>query len=115
VTLSKLLAPTMPFLAEELYQNLVRSVDREAPESVHLARLARATMKADRRKAEPGNEAGDEAGLAGHAARNQAAIKVRQPSGRSSLFGSSAAEAALEALDEPTPIAAVSYSLNPMS
>ncbi|MGW8226968.1 MAG: isoleucine--tRNA ligase, partial [Anaerolineales bacterium] len=36
-TLSKLLAPSMPFLAEELYQNLVCSADREAPESVHLA------------------------------------------------------------------------------
>ena len=31
-TLSKLLAPTMPFLADELYQNLVRSVDETAPE-----------------------------------------------------------------------------------
>ncbi len=37
VTLSKLLAPAMPFLADELYQNLVRSVDQFAPESVHLA------------------------------------------------------------------------------
>ncbi len=37
VTLAKLLAPTMPFLAEELYQNLVRSIDQKTPESVHLA------------------------------------------------------------------------------
>jgi len=37
VTLSRLLAPAMPFLADELYQNLVRSVDKFAPESVHLA------------------------------------------------------------------------------
>lgn len=37
VTLAKLLAPAMPFLADELYQNLVRSVDKKAPESVHLA------------------------------------------------------------------------------
>jgi isoleucyl-tRNA synthetase len=37
VTVAKLLAPSMPFLAEELYQNLVRSVDEAAPESVHLA------------------------------------------------------------------------------
>jgi isoleucyl-tRNA synthetase len=34
-TLSRLLAPAMPFLAEALYQNLVRSVDASAPESVH--------------------------------------------------------------------------------
>ncbi len=37
VTLSKLLAPFTPFIAEELWQNLVRSIDAEAPESVHLA------------------------------------------------------------------------------
>ncbi|GAG17394.1 unnamed protein product, partial [marine sediment metagenome] len=36
VTLSKLLAPTLPFLSEEVYQNLVRSIDPTAPESVHL-------------------------------------------------------------------------------
>ncbi|MEO8356599.1 MAG: isoleucine--tRNA ligase, partial [Chloroflexota bacterium] len=38
VTVAKLLAPSMPFLADELYQNLVRSMDESAPESVHLAR-----------------------------------------------------------------------------
>jgi isoleucyl-tRNA synthetase len=37
VILSKLLAPAMPFLAEELYQNLVCCVDPNAPESVHMA------------------------------------------------------------------------------
>src|SRR5512134_544741 len=37
VTISKLFAPSMPFLADELYQNLVRSVDSSASESVHLA------------------------------------------------------------------------------
>lgn len=37
VTLSKLLAPAMPFIADELYQNLVRSFEPDAPVSVHLA------------------------------------------------------------------------------
>ncbi len=36
VTLSKLIAPFVPFMAEDIYQNLVRSVDANAPESVHL-------------------------------------------------------------------------------
>jgi isoleucyl-tRNA synthetase len=37
VTLSKLLAPTMPFLSEAMYRNLVHSVDASQPDSVHLA------------------------------------------------------------------------------
>ncbi len=36
VTLAKLLAPFVPFISEEIYQNLVKSVDADAPESVHL-------------------------------------------------------------------------------
>ncbi len=79
VTLSKLLAPSMPFLAEELHQNLRRSVDEAAPESVHMQDW-------------PGyDEALIDEGLnrdmqmvmalasLGHAARDQAGIKVRQP------------------------------------
>jgi isoleucyl-tRNA synthetase len=79
MTVAKLLAPTMPFMAEELYQNLVRAIDPSAPESVHLADW-------------PAYDAGliDEqlnhdmtlvmqlASL-GHAARNKANRKVRQP------------------------------------
>src|SRR5262249_6344165 len=36
VTMTKVMAPALPFLMEEVYQNLVRSVDSAAPESVHL-------------------------------------------------------------------------------
>jgi isoleucyl-tRNA synthetase len=100
VTLSKLLAPSMPFLAEELHQNLVVSIqetDQAAPESVHLA---------DWPKSDPGQI--DEklnrdmrlvirlASL-GHSARNQAAIKVRQPLSQVDFSVSSRAE--VEALD----------------
>jgi len=37
VTLSKLIAPAMPFLSDALYRNLVSEVDKNAPDSVHLA------------------------------------------------------------------------------
>ncbi|MBI2766903.1 MAG: isoleucine--tRNA ligase [Chloroflexi bacterium] len=78
-TLSKLLAPFTPFVAEELWQNLVRSIDPAAPVSVHLA----AWPKADATKV-------DESLIAetqlvkrvcslGRAARAKAQIKVRQP------------------------------------
>jgi len=79
VTLAKLLAPAMPFLAEELYQNLVRSVDPSAPESVHLAEWP---LVDDARIAESLNR--DMALVMkmvslGHSARQKANRKVRQP------------------------------------
>jgi isoleucyl-tRNA synthetase len=79
VTLSHLLAPTMPFIAEELYQNLVAGLSPEAPISVHLDKWPSA------------NESLIDDGLnrdmalvmrlasLGHAARNKANRKVRQP------------------------------------
>jgi isoleucyl-tRNA synthetase len=79
VTLGKLLAPTMPFMAEEIYQNLIRSVNRDTPESVHLVdwpdyqeRMIDEGLNADM-------ELVMRFASLGHAARNQAAIKVRQP------------------------------------
>jgi isoleucyl-tRNA synthetase len=79
VVVSKLLAPAMPFLAEALYQNLVRSVDSQAPESVHLAdwpesdaSLIDALLMEDMRVVM-------KLASLGHAARDKAGIKVRQP------------------------------------
>ncbi len=79
VTLSKLLAPFTPFLAEELYQNLVCSVFPEAPESVHLADFPVADeTKIDKQLADDTRLAMKVSSL-GRAARSQAGIKVRQP------------------------------------
>ena len=44
-TVTRLMAPALPFLTEEIYQNLVRSVDPAAPESVHLTRIRRWTPR----------------------------------------------------------------------
>ncbi|MFC1954583.1 isoleucine--tRNA ligase [Chloroflexota bacterium] len=79
VTLSKLLAPFTPFLAEELYRNLVGSVSSEAPESVHLSDFPVADeRKIDRDLAEANRLAMKVSSL-GRAARSRAGIKVRQP------------------------------------
>ncbi|MFC2071285.1 isoleucine--tRNA ligase [Chloroflexota bacterium] len=79
VSLSKLLAPFTPFLAEELYQNLVYSVSPEAPESVHLADFPVADeSKIDRQLGEANRMAMKVSSL-GRAARSQAGVKVRQP------------------------------------
>jgi len=79
VTLSKLLAPFIPFLAEELYQNLVGSVFPEALDSVHFADFpVTDKAKIDRQLAADTRLAMKVASL-GRAARTQAGIKVRQP------------------------------------
>ena len=79
VTVAKLLAPSMPFLADELYQNLVRSVDSAAPESVHLARWPEVLPEMI------DESLNRDMGLVmrlvslGHSARQKANRKVRQP------------------------------------
>jgi isoleucyl-tRNA synthetase len=79
VTLVKLMAPFTPFIAEELYQNLVRSVDLDAPESVHLADFPVPDQgKIDKQLADDNRLAMKVCSM-GRAARSKANIKVRQP------------------------------------
>jgi len=79
VTLSKLLAPFIPFLAEEMYQNLVRSVFPEAPESVHLADFPVATESRIDKQLAADTRLAMRISSLGRAARAKAGIKVRQP------------------------------------
>ncbi|HEX7395123.1 MAG TPA: isoleucine--tRNA ligase [Anaerolineaceae bacterium] len=79
VTLSKLLAPTMPFMAEELYQNLVRSFDQSAPLSVHLAEWPTYDTSLIDEKLNREMALTVKLASLGHAARNKANRKVRQP------------------------------------
>jgi len=79
VTLSKLLAPLVPFIAEEIYRNLICSVNQQAPESVHLTDFPLANeAKIDDRLDGEVRLAMKIASL-GRAARAKAGIKVRQP------------------------------------
>ncbi|MCC6499355.1 MAG: isoleucine--tRNA ligase [Anaerolineales bacterium] len=79
VTLSKLLAPAMPFLADELYQNLVRSVDESAPESVHLAKWPEALPEMIDESLNRDMALVMKLVSLGHSARQKANRKVRQP------------------------------------
>jgi isoleucyl-tRNA synthetase len=79
VTLSKLLAPTMPFLSEALYQNLVRSFDSTAPESVHLSDWPAYYPDLLDEMLNQNMHLVMQLASLGHAARSQAGIKVRQP------------------------------------
>jgi isoleucyl-tRNA synthetase len=92
VTVSKLLAPSMPFLADILYQNLVRSVDANAPESVHLTDWpAYDAAKIDDRLNHNMATVMRLVSL-GHAARNKANRKVRQPLAEAAFAVGSAEE-----------------------
>lgn len=79
VTLSKLIAPFVPFLADEIYQNLVRSNDAAAPISVHLCDFP----VCDSSKIDPELERNMDLTLRvvvlGRACRSASAIKNRQP------------------------------------
>lgn len=77
--LSKLIAPYTPFMAESIYQNLVRSFDKNAPESVHLTSFPVADESFIDTALEDGMEEVIRVVVLGRAARNQANIKNRQP------------------------------------
>jgi isoleucyl-tRNA synthetase len=79
VTVSKLLAPAMPFLADELYQNLVRSVDATEPESVHLAKWPEVLPEMIDESLNRDMALVMKLVSLGHAARQKANRKVRQP------------------------------------
>jgi isoleucyl-tRNA synthetase len=79
MTVTKLLAPTMPFMAEELYQNLVRAIDPSAPESVHLADWPAYDAGLINEQLNHDMTLVMQLASLGHAARNKANRKVRQP------------------------------------
>jgi len=79
VTVAKLLAPTMPFMAEALYRNLVARQDSTAPESVHLAFWPEWDEALIDRKLMDDMRLAQRLVSLGHAARNSANLKVRQP------------------------------------
>jgi isoleucyl-tRNA synthetase len=82
VTLSQLLAPFVPFVADELYQNLFCSVNPQAIESVHLTDFPIADETKINDKLNSDVELAMEISSLGRAARAKAGIKVRQPLGK---------------------------------
>lgn len=72
----------VPFMTEEIYQNMVRSVDASAPESIHLCDFPVAEESYIDKKLEDSMEDVLEAVAMGRACRNDAAIKNRQPISR---------------------------------
>ena len=79
VTISKVAAPMIPFMTEDIYQNLVRNIDKEAPESVHLCDFPVANPEWIDKELEDNMEHLLDIVVMGRACRNTANIKNRQP------------------------------------
>jgi len=81
-TLARLVAPFIPFVSEEMYQNLVRSVDPDAPESVHLAPYPASDRSRVDEKLLKDMSLLLKIVRLGRAARNESRLKARQPLSR---------------------------------
>ena len=81
VTVAKLAAPMVPFMTEDIYQNLIRSIDKDAPESIHLCDFPEANQEWEDKELEEAMDEVLDIVVLGRAARNTANIKNRQPIG----------------------------------
>ena len=81
VTVAKAAAPMIPFMTEDIYQNLVRSIDANAPESIHLCDYPEVNEAWIDKDLEANMEELLEIVVLGRACRNTANIKNRQPIG----------------------------------
>ncbi|MBS6396429.1 MAG: isoleucine--tRNA ligase [Clostridiales bacterium] len=81
VTIAKAAAPMIPFMTEDIYRNLVCSIDKNAPESVHLCDFPAVDQKMIDKELEAAMEEILDIVVMGRAARNTANMKNRQPIG----------------------------------
>jgi isoleucyl-tRNA synthetase len=79
VTLCKAAAPMIPFMTEDIYQNLVRSIDKDAPESIHLCYFPEADEKLIDKELEDSMAEVLDIVVLGRACRNTSGLKSRQP------------------------------------
>ena len=82
VTIAKISAPMIPFMAEEIYRNLVCSIDKDAPISIHLCDFPEADESLIDKKLEENMDEVVDVVVLGRACRNAANIKNRQPIGK---------------------------------
>lgn len=81
VEICKVAAPMIPFMTEEIYQNLVRSINTEAPESIHLCDFPAVNEAWIDKELEKNMDEVLKIVVMGRACRNSANIKNRQPIG----------------------------------
>ena len=82
VTISKAAAPMIPFMTEDIYQNLVRNIYKDAPESIHLCDFPEVNEEQINAELEAEMEKVLDIVIMGRACRNASNIKNRQPIGQ---------------------------------
>ena len=82
VTVAKAAAPMIPFMTEQIYQNIVRKIDKDAPESIHLCDFPKVNEDWIDASLEADMDEVLKTVVMGRAARNTAGIKNRQPIAR---------------------------------
>ena len=82
VNVAKVASPMIPFMTEDIYQNLVRSIDKNAPESLHLCEFPSVDEMHIDKQLEADMDEVLKVVVLGRAARNTANIKNRQPIGK---------------------------------
>ena len=82
VEICKTAAPMIPFMTEDIYQNLVRSIDANAPESIHLCDFPKVNEAHIDKELEENMDRVLKLVVMGRACRNTANIKNRQPIGQ---------------------------------
>ena len=82
VNVAKAASPMIPFMTEDIYQNLVRSIDKNAPESIHLCDFPSVDEMHIDKQLEADMDEVLKVVVLGRAARNTANIKNRQPIGK---------------------------------
>ena len=101
VTVAKLMAPLAPFISEEIYRNLVCSVDPDAPDSVHLADFPVADESLVDDDLMEATRLAMRISSMGRAARSKSGLKVRQPLASAAIKTRSASERAFVAQVRP--------------
>jgi isoleucyl-tRNA synthetase len=99
-TLTRLLAPVLPFLAEEIYRNLVSRVDSSSPESVHLCGYPQAQPELIDEELTADMARVRQVVTMGRAIRAAKSLKVRQPLARVLVVGDEAVKRALDRLGD---------------
>ena len=110
VTISKTAAPMVPFMTEEIYQNLVRSIDEMAPESIHLCDFPQVEEGFIDKELEAKMDEVLKVVVMGRAARNTANIKNRQPIAKMFVKAEALPEYYQEIIEDELNVKAVEFT-----